>query len=304
MSANLLIVDDESINLEIISEYFEGTGYRLKLFESGDAAWTYLQTSDYACDLAILDRMMPGLDGIALLKRIKSDARLANLPVVMQTAASAPDQLREGLLAGAYYYLTKPYERDSLLSIVRAALSDAATKTTLQQRLRENADALQLLREARFEIGTIEEASRLATFLAQACPRPDGAILGLSELLINAVEHGNLGINYTFKAELKRQDRWLDEVARRAALPENRDKRVHVHVARETGRLVVRISDEGQGFDWHQYLDFDPARAFDPNGRGIALARLGSFDSLEYQGCGNVVVATIADHQPPTPESA
>jgi len=303
MSANLLIVDDEPINLEIISEYFDGTGYRLKMFDSGDAAWAYLQTSD-DCDLAILDRMMPGLDGIALLKRIKSDARLADLPVVMQTAASAPEQLREGLLAGAYYYLTKPYERDSLLSIVRAALSDAATKATLRQHLREHADALQLLREAQFEIGTIAEASRLAALLAQACPQPDGAILGLSELLINAVEHGNLGISYACKAELKRRDRWLEEIARRTALPENRNKRVRVRIARENSRVIVRISDEGPGFDWQQYLDFDPARAFDPNGRGIALARLGSFDHLEYLGCGNVVIATIGDHQPPTSESA
>lgn len=295
MNAKILIVDDEPLNLEIICEYFDGTGYDLILFETGEEAWATLQAPNTTFDLVILDRMMPGLDGISLLKNIKANKRLASLPVIMQTAASSPEQLREGLHAGAYYYLTKPYERDSLLAIVRAALSDAATKADLQRRLREHGHALQLMNEAKFELSTVEEAGRLAAFLAQASPYPDGAILGLSELLVNGVEHGNLGISYAEKSELKRIDCWQEEIQRRAALPENRDKRVCVEFRREHGRLTIRISDQGKGFNWEKYLDFDPERAFDPNGRGIALARLTSFDSLQYQGSGNIVVATILD---------
>lgn len=296
MTAKILIVDDEPFNLEIIGEYFAETGHTLVFHEGGEAAWTELSAPSAGFDLVILDRMMPGLDGIALLKRIKADPRFAALPVIMQTAASLPEQLREGLQAGAYYYLTKPYERDSLLSIVRAALSDAAGKADLQQRLREHSDALQLMQEAKFAVRTLEDASRLAAFLAHATPQPDRTILGLSELLINGVEHGNLGISYAEKAELKRLDGWREEVERRCALNENRDKRVLVEMQRQSDGLSIRICDAGQGFDWRKYLDFDPARAFDPNGRGIALARLGSFDSLTYEGCGNVVVATILDH--------
>ena len=295
MTAKLLIVDDEPFNLEIIAEYFDGAGYQLALYESGDAAWEALCVPGSDFDLAILDRMMPGLDGIALLKRIKADTRLAKMPVIMQTAASAPEQLREGLQAGAYYYLTKPYERDSLLSITRAALSDVATRADLQHRLREHENALQLMSEGLFEFRTLEEAAGLASFLAQATPSPSSAILGLSELLINGVEHGNLGISYAEKSELKRLDSWQEEIIRRSALAEYRDRRVRVRLTREPGKLHVRIADDGQGFDWRKYLDFDPERAFDPNGRGIALARLGSFDSLHYEGCGNVVVATLVD---------
>jgi CheY-like chemotaxis protein len=307
MSAKILIVDDEPFNLEIIGEYFSESGYTLVFHESGEAAWNELSLSgaDAAVpgsgfDLIILDRMMPGLDGIALLKRIKADSRMSALPVIMQTAASSPEQLREGLQAGAYYYLTKPYERDSLLSIARAALSDAATKADLQHRLKEHGDALQLITEAKFELRTVEEASRLAAFLAQASSRPDCTILGLSELLINGVEHGNLGITYAEKSDLKRSDGWNDEIQRRSALPENYAKRVRVELRREPESLKIRITDDGHGFNWHQYLDFDPERAFDPNGRGIALARLTSFSSLAYEGSGNTVVATILDHEAAT----
>lgn len=297
MTAKILIVDDEAFNLEIISEYFDDAGYDLHCFVTGEAAWNALQTPGADYDLAILNDMMPGLDGISLLKRIKADQRFTALPVIMQTTASSPEQLHEGLQAGAYYYLTKPYTRDSLRSIVRASLSDATVKNDLRRRLQEHEDALQLLREGRFELRTVEEANRLAGFLARASARPDVTALGLSELMLNGVEHGNLGITYAEKSELKRIDQWREEIERRLILVENRDKRVRVQLRRKNDELTISVSDEGPGFDWHKYLEFDPERAFDPNGRGIAIARLTCFDKLEYQGCGNTVVATILDRK-------
>lgn len=288
----LLIVDDEPFNLEIITEYFDGLGFTLDTAVDGEAAWEKLQ-GETRYDLVVLDRMMPRLDGVSLLKRIKSDARLAPLPVVMQTAAGNAEQVKEGLAAGAYYYLIKPYERESLLSIVRSALADNDARRALQRQLAEHGNALRLLSSAEFSLRTLEEASILAAFLAQGCPEPERAVLGLSELLVNGVEHGNLAISYHEKSELKRQDNWAEEVARRLSLPENLEKRVKVILSRDTAELSITIIDMGHGFDWQQYLDFAPERAFDPNGRGIALARLTSFDSIEYKGCGNTVVVTL-----------
>lgn len=297
MTHHLLIVDDEPLNLEILSEYFDGQGYRLSMAENGEVAWAMLRQHPDV-DLVLLDRMMPGIDGVELLKRIKADPELKPIPVIMQTAASAPEQVREGLLAGALYYLTKPYERDSLLSIVRAALTDGNTRRDLQQRLREHTNALRLMESARFSLSTLDEVGCLAVFLAQACPEPEGAVLGLSELLVNAIEHGNLGISYEEKSSLKRSDRWQEEISRRLQLPENAGKRVDVTFERDGSTIRICITDQGEGFDWSRYLDFDPARAFDPNGRGIAMARLGSFQDLQYQGKGNVVLATISETLP------
>jgi CheY-like chemotaxis protein/anti-sigma regulatory factor (Ser/Thr protein kinase) len=293
MSHHLLIVDDEPLNLEILSEYFDGQGYRLTMAESGEEAWRLLQQND-AFDLILLDRMMPGMDGVELLRQIKATPAFKKVPVIMQTAASAPEQVREGLLAGALYYLTKPYERDSLLAIVRAALSDGETRQDLQERLREHANALRLMANARFTLSTLDEVGCLAAFLAQACPQPEAAVLGLSELLVNAIEHGNLGISYAEKSRLKRSDQWQEEILRRLALPENRDKVVEVEFRRQDDLVRICIRDQGEGFDWSRYLDFDPARAFDPNGRGIAMARLGSLNNLEFIGNGNTVIATLS----------
>jgi DNA-binding response OmpR family regulator len=293
MSPHILVVDDEALNLEIIAEYLDGADFSADYCTSGEEAWARLENPEAHYDAVLLDRMMPGLDGMALLHRIKQEARFASLPVVMQTAACNPTQIREGLEAGAYYYLTKPYEREGLLAILRAALTDARQRRWLREQESQRWRGLEFLRAAHFEIRTLHEAGELALFIAQACPEPDKVHLGLSELLLNAVEHGNLEISYAEKARLKQQDAWQQEVERRAALPQYRDRRVHVHLTRSAGELVIRIVDQGAGFDWRPYLEFSPERAFDPNGRGIALARAVSFARLEYEKPGNVVTATV-----------
>lgn len=58
------------------------------------------------------------------------------------------------------------------------------------------------------------------------------------------------------------------------------------------GRAVT-ISDEGDGFDWRPYLEIDPAQATDTHGRGIALARMLSFDDLWYTGTGSQVTGIV-----------
>jgi CheY-like chemotaxis protein/anti-sigma regulatory factor (Ser/Thr protein kinase) len=290
----ILAVDDEALNLEILIEYFEEEAdLTLHTADGGEAAWLMLQNPENHYDAILLDRMMPELDGIGLLKRIKASPRLAGIPVIMQTAANSAAQIREGLEAGAYYYLTKPYRRDNLLAIVHAALIDGASRDALRQQLHSQINALQFMAEANFSIRSVDEANQLASFIAQACPNPDNVVMGISELLVNGVEHGNLGLTYAEKSDLKRSDNWRPEVDRRMALSENTDKTVRLVFSRQKDVITLRIADQGAGFNWQKYLEIDPERAFDPNGRGIALSRLLSFSNLTYEGCGNVAIATI-----------
>ncbi len=290
---HILVVDDEPINLMIIREYLEGPQYDLDLVESANIAWQRLETAAPAYDLVILDRMMPGMTGIELLRLMKADPRFSTIPVIMQTAATAPEQVREGIEAGAYYYLAKPYEPETLLAIVRAAVTDIESREVARGHARAHVHAMALLDQAEFHFRTLDEIGPLIEILASLCPVPDLAAGGLTELLVNAVEHGSLGISYEEKRRLRLADNWEAEVARRLAMAEN-IRQVRVSVCRHVDRLEFTVQDEGDGFDWQHYLDFDPERAADPNGRGIAMARMMSFSALEYQGNGNTVVATIA----------
>ena len=289
----LLVVDDEPVNLEIIREYLETEDYDLDLVDSGEAAWQRLETGP-VFELVILDRMMPGLNGIDLLRRMKADERFRPIPVIMQTAASDPRHVREGIQAGAYYYLSKPYEPATLLAIVRAALADVDERSDARRHAAAHVQAMELLDSAEFSLSRLDQVGPLIEVLASLCPVPDLAASGLTELLVNAIEHGNLGISYDEKKRLRLIGGWEAEVARRLALPEFQERAVRVRVVRQPGRLEFTVSDDGPGFDWQKYLDFEPERAADPNGRGIALARLMSFAELEYQGRGNVVQAVIS----------
>lgn len=150
-----------------------------------------------------------------------------------------------------------------------------------------------LAEESAYEVRTLQDARDLATRIADAHPDPDRVVIGLTELLVNAVEHGNLGITYEEKASLLERGTFDAEIARRLELPALASRVVRVTLRREGDTFATRIEDEGDGFDWRPYLEYDPERALDPNGHGIAIARGMSFDEVTYQGRGNVVVAVV-----------
>ena len=292
-SKRILAVDDEPMNLKVIRATLSSSGYLLDFAENGEEAWQRLQDPKVEYDLVVLDRMMPILDGMALLKRMKQEARYRNIPVIMQTAAAAPEQVAEGLAAGAHYYLTKPYEPDALRVIVEAALESYSQIAALEKSAQDCSLIRPLILNAEFRFRTPADVKALVAQLTNLCPIPNTTGMGLSELMLNAVEHGNLGLSYAEKTRLKWEDGWDQEIERRLELPENACKFAAVRLDIGDSEVVFSIQDTGPGFDWTAYLDFAPDRAFDPNGRGIAMARSLSFSTVEYQGNGNTVVARV-----------
>ncbi len=293
VGGRLLVDDDEPVNLEMISEYLEDEHYSVTCAEDGSIALEILDQGPADFDCVILDRMMPRMNGMEVLRRMKSDARFKDIPVIMQTAAASRDQVADGLRLGAYYYLTKPYHQDALRAVVRSALSASRTRGDLQRRIDEYAGVLGLLKSGNFQFRTLIEARSLAAALAGACDDPPSAGMGLVELLINAVEHGNLGIDFAHKSLLLSQGRWENEVEARLALPEYSHKHVYVEVSRNESGISIVITDQGLGFEWEKYLQLDESRALHPNGRGIALAKNVAFQELEYRGKGNSVAVLI-----------
>jgi DNA-binding response OmpR family regulator len=289
----VLIVDDNEADRTLLEAHLSEEGFALEFAGDGVDGWAVLDANPGRYDLVLLDRTMPRMDGMALLRKIKSDHRFLILPVIFQSALVSREEVIEGIRAGAYYYLTKPYDTEMLLSVVRTAATDRAAARELQHRVKRGMQVLQLLDAAHFTYRTIEEARGLAAVLATTCPDAEAAVIGLTELLVNAVEHGNLGITYDDKSALLADGAWSAEVARRLELPEHRGKRVDVEFWRGDDELRFTIRDRGNGFEWARYLEIDPRRAFDRHGRGIIMARHVSFSTIEYRGTGSEVIATI-----------
>ena len=292
-NARVLVVDDHAIDQKLLMHHLQPEGYDVKTASDGAEAWDILNADPEAFDVVLLDRAMPRLNGVELLTRIKADHRLRTLPVIMQTALSKRDEILEGVRAGAYYYLTKPYDVEMLRTVIRTAVDDYRRYRDLQSRMRKGVDSLRLMHHAAFSFQTIQQARDLGLLLAITCPDPAATVLGLTELLINAIEHGNLGISYEEKSRFDSVAEWNREVDRRLSLPENASKQAEVRFEREDGRIRFLIRDAGPGFDWQKYINVDPLRAFDTHGRGIAIANRFSFSHLEYRGCGNEVIGTI-----------
>lgn len=295
--SRLLIVDDEEINLAILEENISSAGYATDCVSDGLAAWNVLDENPDQFDAVLLDRQMPGMDGIELLQKIKADPRMHMMPVILQTAKTSPESVQEGLDAGCYYYLTKPLDSHHMVAIVHSAVKDFQQYKSIKKDSENTVNTLRLLNNGEFQFRTLGEARDLVSLISSACPNGAAIALGLSELMINAVEHGNLGITYAEKSDLNANANWEDEVNRRLLDPQYKDKVAKLVFERNQTDIKFKIEDQGDGFNWEKYIRPDPARAFDNHGRGISMANMISFDQIQYLGKGNVVVAvkSIAD---------
>ena len=123
----ILVVDDEEFNLKILAEDLERNGYSTVEAMDGRKACDILQ-KDRRFDLILLDRMMPGMDGMQVLANIKNDINLRHIPVIMVTAASSKEEILEGVAAGVYHYLTKPYDIKLLLALIKKCAGNSAIR--------------------------------------------------------------------------------------------------------------------------------------------------------------------------------
>lgn len=291
-----LVADDDDLNLEIISEYlgFMSDSYQIETAKDGKVAWQMISDNATDCyDIVILDNMMPHLTGIDVLKKMQAQAHLKHIPVVLQSARARKEDAVEGIEAGAFYYLTKPFNDEQFSNVIRNCHRNLHIFKDLQKVLQGNASSMHLLEEATFNFKTIDDVHSIATLVASACPSSERSLTGLFELMLNAVEHGNLGIGYDTKSQLNKNGGWVNEVKRRQQLDSNRNKAAQIHFKRKKDHIEITITDDGAGFDWQSYMDFDIHRLLDSHGRGIAIANNISFDHLEFNAMGNEVCAHL-----------
>lgn len=289
----ILAVDDNPTALDLIRLMLQKDEYNVLTAVNGRHALEVLQANGDAVDIILLDRLMPEMDGIEFCKRLKADEKYRALPIIMQTAAGRPQEIKEGIEAGVFYYLVKPLVPDTLLSIVASAKNKVCKYRQRKTELLQRQEGIALVQTMKCTFRTIEEGDLLAAFLAQFFPDPDLVITGISELFLNAVEHGNLAISYELKGELVRGNRWKEEVDRRQADPRFRNRMVTVVYERKPHGYMLKIHDEGEGFNWQQFLHVDTARVTHNHGRGIAIANMMSFDELFYNARGNQVTAIV-----------
>jgi len=290
---SILAVDDNPTSLRLLEAMLERNTFDVRTAVNGREAMEVLNEFYESIDIVLLDKMMPEMDGIEVCNAMKADEKLRNIPIIMQTAADKPEEISEGIAAGVFYYLTKPLVSKMLLSVVAAAGKQVRHHKLLRDEMERRKISFGLVQIMKCTFRTLEEAEGLSIFLANYFDDPDRTLSGISELLINAVEHGNLGISYETKSSLVAEEKWQEEIGKRLDDPQYAGRKVTVIFERKENACYIQITDEGDGFDWKQYLEIDPSRAMHNHGRGIAMANMLCFNKLAYNEKGNQVTGII-----------
>ncbi|NLI90757.1 MAG: response regulator transcription factor [Peptococcaceae bacterium] len=118
--AHILIVDDEMTIRELLKFNLEKEGYRVTCAADGEEALAFMDNTKY--DLVLLDLMLPGVNGLEVCRKMRSDRTLANIPVIMLTAKGEEIDKVLGLELGADDYITKPFGVRELLARIKVRL--------------------------------------------------------------------------------------------------------------------------------------------------------------------------------------
>jgi signal transduction histidine kinase len=129
-SHSILIVDDNSNNLEVLSETLTRAGFQIAVAIDGESALEQVQY--HQPELILLDVMMPGIDGYQTCERIKSNPNTFDIPIIFMTALSDTEHKVRGFALGAVDYITKPFQREEVLARVRVQLQLRNLTRTLE----------------------------------------------------------------------------------------------------------------------------------------------------------------------------
>jgi two-component system cell cycle response regulator len=131
----ILVVDDHEDNVEVLRARLEARGYEVEGAMNGQSALDTVQR--WCPDLILLDVMMPDMDGLEVVRRLKADRKLPFIPVIMQTALDSTERMVAGLEAGADDYVTKPINFAELEARVRSLLRIKKLQQDLGEREKE-----------------------------------------------------------------------------------------------------------------------------------------------------------------------
>ena len=133
MPEHILIVDDEALNLTIVSKFMTREGYDVTVFNNAPEAIKFLETNHV--DLIILDVMMPEMDGFEACTKIRENEATSQIPILLLTALSNVEHRIKGFEAGADVFLSKPFEPQELAARSKVLLRRAAIEEKAERKI-------------------------------------------------------------------------------------------------------------------------------------------------------------------------
>lgn len=288
--AKILLVDDEDLVRDELGGLLEDEGYEVLTARDGQEGLDLFRSA--RPDMVITDVRMPRIDGLTLVSVVRNEA--PTMPVTVITGHGNEQMAITALRAGVTDFIKKPVRMDDLLQ----ALSRMEASLQLVRREPPELPAAARLQEQAWTYELENDRATIPAFVDAVLNSYSTGIepriavelsLALRELVLNAVEHGNLGLTYQEKTAAL-EDGSLEKLleGRRHSEP-YASRSVTVVVRRSDERIRFEVTDQGEGFDWRALPDpMDPTNLLADHGRGVLLASL-SVDELRYNERGNAV---------------
>ena len=285
----LLAEDDESVR-EYIKRLLTKNGYDVAEAVDGKEAIALYEKRELVFDAIVSDLLMPAVDG-RKLAQYNFENRI--LPFIVCTAVADAKTALELLKFGVHDYVVKPIERKHFLAVVKNAISRHTSQVGTGQLSPYDGNVV--------EISLLSRTGELQRAIGWIKGKVGGAlgkgetgkfINFVSEFLLNAHEHGNLGIGREEKAALLEEEKFDIEVKNREA---ESNKKIGVAVSVLKDEVAVKISDDGAGFDYDKQLAMSDddllAMLTMPSGRGVYMGSR-YFDRVQYSDGGSTVLVT------------
>ncbi|HEY7646840.1 MAG TPA: hypothetical protein VH858_17495 [Hyphomicrobiales bacterium] len=219
------------------------------------------------------------------------------LPVLTLAAASRVEDIQLAFEAGLSKLVTAPCQ----LGDLKTALDALAKRRRVDRDAGNDArfsDSMALMETCKFRFRTPEDVEQLVPLIARIFPKPERAAPGIFELMMNAIEHGNLEIGYDRKADWVAAGIYQQELRKRLDMMPYAGRWAEVSINRRTDGVMIVIMDQGCGFCWQDLVANEGAAAPDvaaePECHGLAKAKRECFDALRFNQFGNQVTAFVA----------
>ncbi len=274
-----------------IDEQLQRLGFGLIHIREDLAALDDLDRYAANADAVLLDWRCEAEKSYQFADALARKCAEVGLPVLTLAASSRAHDIQLALEAGLSNLLSMPCQLADLKAAVetlgrhgRAAQEPASGDMD---------DAFTLLDNCRFRFRTPEDVDKLVPLIARMFPRPERAASGIAELMMNAIEHGNLEIGHERKADWVARRVYQNELLKRLHTPPYSTRWAEVIITRRADGVMIVIMDEGCGFCWQNFIGAADERkcASDTEAGGIAKAQRDSFDDIRFNHLGNQVTA-------------
>jgi len=283
----ILIVEDDYASSEMLRLSLEKEGY--ECFQAEDGKQALKVHEDIKPDLIVSDIRMPAMNGMELLERLRKTEKDAI--IILITGHGNEEMALKALELGANNYIKKPVSLPEFKLIVRRYNNILESKNLskhLPKLIEDRTLTLDLPTDTTLLSSVIDffQEKICHFFTAKELFQIE---LGLSELLTNAIEHGNLGISNAEKTNALKNNCLNDLYEERLKDPKFTNRKAKVIFCQTKQECSWEITDEGDGFNWKTLPNPTHMRHIgELHGRGVFLSKL-QFDSLEYNQKGNSV---------------